>query len=151
MCIFASQSNTMRRVCINLMPLLIALFAFVFPNEIRAQGITKSDGTQFKLYPKDWVNDINHESNAHRPHDEYRCYVIGGVFKSLSNAKSFLAKYRETLDVEKAFIFREPSELYYVAIDGPLKREDAMKLVAEINAKSEAQQLSGEDVWIKTK
>ena len=106
--------------------------------------------TDYNFNTSNLVNDINQELNDHKPHGEYRSYVISGVFKKLSNARAYVNNYRSESGNE-VFIFKEEGEMYYVCPEGPLKLDDAKKLAEKLNNQDNTNSLSDGNVWILTK
>ena len=126
--------------------ILIVGVSMLFTTNTLAQEEILGD----KLNTADFINDINQELNDHKPHGEYRSYVISGVFKELSNARAFMKTYRKEATNE-VFIFKEPNDKYYVAVKGPITLEEAKALTTKLNQQASTQNLSNGHVWILTK
>lgn len=130
--------------------LITIVFFWAFISSSFSQT-AESLAKDYNLNTSDLINDINEPYNVHKPHDEYRYYVISGVFNELSNARVFMKKYRTESVNNEVFIFKEPQGAYYVAVEGPLKLEDAKQLAAKLNEQSNTKKLSDGNVWIFTK
>ena len=129
----------------------IKYVGFVVVLFITQISFSQNDKTasDFNINTTDLVHDINNDLNERKPHGEYNCYVISGVFKQLNNAKAYMKSYRSESG-NTIFIFKE-LEKYYVAVEGPVNINEAKELAKKLNSTENTQNLSNGSVWIYVK
>ncbi len=118
------------------------------PGEGNSFGSDRSEGLDSN---SDSNTEIDFKNvNAHAPSGNKRFYVIAGVFKELENARSFQKVFRREKG-KQVFMMEEKAGIYYVAVDGPMTKTNAVTLASNLNADEAAKALIAGNYWILVK